>query len=72
MEGWIVGYLMTIYQLHQFLSVERYDNMIAFGKFEEIGKDAMVAYFKALFVHLLGENVEDHRKLRLVGVPVQL
>jgi hypothetical protein len=23
-------------------------------------------------VHLLGENVEDHRKLRLVGVPVQL
>jgi hypothetical protein len=63
---------MTLYQLQQLFSVERHGTMIAFGKLETFGKEAIMAYFQALLRHLLGGTVENHRKVLIVGVPVQL
>jgi hypothetical protein len=51
------GLFMTLYQQQKLFVVEMYGNMIPFGKLERIGKEAMVAYFKALLRHLLGRTV---------------
>jgi hypothetical protein len=47
-EGWIVVYLMILYQPQQLFSIELYERMIAFGENERIEEEAVVAYCKVL------------------------
>jgi hypothetical protein len=74
MDGGIVGYLATLYQLNRLFSLESNERIMMFSEIESIGEDAVVDYFQVAYRHLPGESEEncDNISDRIIRVAAEI
>jgi hypothetical protein len=64
MDGLVVGYLATLYQLNPLFSIESNERMMTFSDTERIGEGTVVDYFEVVHRHLPGESEGNQDKFQ--------
>jgi hypothetical protein len=74
MDGRMVGYLATLYQLNRLFSLESNERTMKFSDTERIWEDAVVDYFEVVHRHLPGESEGKHDKIsdRIIRVAAEI